>query len=72
MILEYTMTLEIYHNHQTVDSCASEIAVYVVNHDNWPQPILPGEGDCPDMQFVPERFDHRGNFWKCGDSSYGK
>ena len=65
MVLDYELTITLHHNHQEVDACALEIAEYVGNHTNWYKPILPGEGGCSDMVFVPERFDHQGNFWQC-------
>ena len=65
MLLEYHLSMELLHNLQEVENCAMEIADYVGDHGNWYKPILPGNEDCADMMFVPERFDHQGNNWKC-------
>ena len=70
--LGYKLALKLHHSHQQVDSCGEEIAMYVSNHDNWPHPILPGGGDCTDMEFDPGVFDHQGNFWQCFGQSDGK
>ena len=71
MHLDYSMSVELPHHHQQIDDCASEIAVYVSNHGNWDRPILPGGDSCPDMEFVPERFDHQGNAWTCKEQNHG-
>ena len=72
MQLDYQMLVELQHNHQQIDNCATEIAAYVGDHGNWEKPILPGGGSCLDLDFVPERFDHRGNLWTCQNQKYGK
>ncbi len=71
MLLEYTLALAPHHQLNHIESCALEIASYVGDHTHWTQPILPGDETCPEMMFVPERFDHNGNYWIC-DSSWGK
>ena len=65
------MGVELYHTHQVIDDCATDIAVYVSDQTNWEKPILPGDGSCPDLEFVPEHFDHIGNFWQCLEQNNG-
>ena len=65
MRLDYAVEVEPYHSPDEIESCAQEIATYVADHNNWYRPILPGDGDCPEMEFVPERFDLLGTFWNC-------
>ena len=69
---DYKMSVEFHHQHQQIDDCASEVAVYVIDHGNWEKPILPGGDSCPALEFSPERFDHIGNFWTCGEQKNGK
>ena len=72
MDLGYQLSVELHHNHQQIQDCASEIAHYVQDHGNWERPILPGGGSCPDMVFEPERFDPQGNLWTCKEQSQGR
>ena len=53
------------NSYEEIDSCANEIAAYVVNHENWYQPIIPEDGDCEEMEFVPEHFDLVRTNWNC-------
>ena len=68
MMLDYSMDLEMHHDYSSIVQCATEVASYVGNHDNWLRPIIPADGDCAEMVFTPDQFDHRGNFWRCDES----
>ena len=65
MELKYQLKIESYHYPKDIEECAEEIASYVGDHDNWVKPILQGDAECPDMEFHPEKFDHKGNVWQC-------
>ena len=62
---DYTLDVELHHSSAEIDICAGEIAVYAGDHDNWYKPIVPQNGDCQEMEFVPEKFDLLGTFWNC-------
>ena len=62
---DYTLEVQPQHVYDEIESCAQEIAAYVVNHENWYQPIIPEDGDCEEMEFVPEQFDLFGTYWNC-------
>ena len=65
MNMEYLLTVQMHHNHEKIDACANNIAVVVNNHDNWVKPIVPEEGDCLELEFIPEKFDQLRNLWQC-------
>ena len=44
--------------------CLSEIATFVGDHQNWPQPILPQQPGCSSITFSPARFDHFTKRWQ--------
>ena len=71
IIPQYRLEVLLNHHQQEVDACASAITEYVSNHDNWDKPILPGGGNCLDLKFVPEMFDHQGHLWLCNDQMTG-
>ena len=56
-----------YHLASELESCTTEIGVYLSNHANWPQPIFPNVSDCSRLVFVPTRFDAVGSCWNCSD-----
>ena len=49
-------------------SCAADIAEYVGDHRNWQRPIIPGDEQCEQLEFQPERFDWVSNMWICSGS----
>ena len=62
---DYTLAVSPQHIYDEIDSCAQEIAAYLSDHENWPQPILPKDGDCEEMEFVPDHFDLFATNWNC-------
>ena len=62
---DYTLDVQTHHTPSDIDSCAQEIVVYAGDHGNWYRPIVPGDGDCREMEFVPEQFDLLGTYWNC-------
>ncbi len=57
-----------------MSSCAAELSVYLQDFDNWEEPIIPPEPDCPIPVFDPEYFVDvsTGNNWFCVSVDEGK
>ena len=55
---------------KAVTDCATEIQVFLSDHRNWVQPILPIQPGCPEVTFDPEVFPHVWDSWYC-DASAG-
>ena len=62
---DYTLDVQPSHSHDEIDECAREIAEYAGNHDNWYKPIVPADGNCREMEFIPEEFHLLGTYWNC-------
>lgn len=63
--LRYILEVESYHLASELESCSSEIGVYLSDHANWPPPIFPDVPECSQLVFVPEWFDVMGSYWNC-------
>ena len=65
MQIEQSLNVKGHHLMTDIESCSSEIATYLANHSNWPQPIFPIEDGCSPLVFVPPYFDIYGSYWNC-------
>ena len=49
-----------------VHSCASEMFLFLMYHDNWGSPpLLPQQPGCPELVFDTAVFYHNGEDWQC-------
>ena len=64
--IDHTLAIREHLSPSDIESCSSEIAEYLADHANWPQPIFPDQSECSPLLFVPEKFDVIGTYWDCG------
>ena len=65
MEIEHSLKIDNHHLLTEIESCSSEVAVYLADMGNWPKPIFPVEVGCSPLTFVPEYFDISGSYWIC-------
>ena len=70
--IRHTLKVEGSNSPSELESCSTEIGVYLADHGNWPQPIFPDEQGCSRLLFVPPRFDVVGSFWTCNLEEKGE
>ena len=54
-----------HHVITAVEQCGVEVASYLTDLSNWPQPIFPDVTDCNRLELVPPYFNISDNFWSC-------
>ncbi len=61
----YSMDVNLDVHFLDIEECAADVAEYVIDGNNWPDPILPGSTDCIAMELNPPRFDAGSSQWIC-------
>ena len=55
------------HSVNQMVACGIEIAEYLGDHSNWPDPIIAVPDLCQEIVWVPANFDNIENRWMCID-----
>ena len=68
-LLEVDHVLRV-QDHQVIDAvktCALEIANFLNDLSNWPQPIFPDVTNCSRLEIAPFFFNTTETWWDCGN-----
>ena len=65
MLMEHSLRVAGQDSKDKVENCAAEIADYLTDLANWPQPIFPDVAGCSLLMITPAYFEVYGTFWAC-------
>ena len=72
MKVNHILSVQGYHVIEDVEKCGMEIAEYLNDHSNWPQPIFPDEADCSQLETIPPYFHTSETMWICDNGTEGR